>query len=100
MLVRSNREAVDTVIDEPQDEREGARRALIQSTRHGMELARSQTDLARRMARSYAGRAAGVTGIPDDLLREYEGVIRAEAAALTALADAMRGELANRRTQP
>lgn len=80
------------------DENEGAKRALIQSTRRGIDLVRDQIELNRKLARAYMGeKRADVALLPDDLLHEYEAAVRKEAESSVALADALRVELDSRR---
>lgn len=78
------------------DEQEGARRALIQSTRHGLDLSRQNADINRRTAAAYAAGQAGITGLPIDLLEEYAAALRDEAASCIQVAEAMRVEIQRR----
>jgi hypothetical protein len=78
------------------DANEGARRALIQSTRQGVALMRDNAEANRKLARAYGTTlSADVAAIPDDLLREYESAVRDEAASATKLADALAAALAS-----
>jgi hypothetical protein len=78
------------------DEREGARREVIQLTKNGIKGCRGQADLYRRMARSYAARAAGVTALPVEVLEDYAAALREEAECAVRLADVMQAEIESR----
>jgi len=72
---------------------EGERRALIQSTRHGVRMIQESISTNRRMAAAYRGRGLGAAELPAELLAEYEQALRDSAVSEVELADALRGEL-------
>jgi len=78
------------------DEREGERRALVQSVRHGIRLSRENADANRKMARAYGARAAGIDFLPGEVLQDYASALRDEATSNIELADAMLAEIARR----
>jgi hypothetical protein len=78
------------------DEQEGARRELIQTVRHGVNLSRQNVVINGKMADAFEARQGGVTVLPVDVLRDYAGVLRGEAESCLRLAAVIEGEIASR----
>ena len=83
-------------MSDPDDDREGARREVIQAWKHQINLAREAAERNRHTAQAFARRAAGVKALPPNVLHDYADAARDEAASLAELADALEGEAAKR----